>query len=109
MVILRVKQKLLQKHKYSSVMVGNTTGLSIPSQCLCGKNLPVETVTWPQIKVFLQRLNQLEGDAGRLKPGWQYALPTEAEWELACQALEHELLFHAGNQIDAENAQLESW
>ena len=96
------KTEVTQK-QYSSVMVGNTSGLSSHPSAFVGENLPVESVTWPQIKVFLQRLNQLEGDAGRLKPGWQYVLPTEAEWELACRAGTR-TTFSWGNQIDAENA-----
>ncbi len=44
----------------------------------CGDNCPVETVSWNDVKDFIQRLNS--------KTGKQYRLPTNAEWEYACRA-----------------------
>ncbi len=44
-----------------------------------GGSLPVETVSWDDAQIFIQKLNQLSGKK-------LYRLPTEAEWEYACSA-----------------------
>lgn len=45
----------------------------------CGDDCPVENVSWNDVQVFIQRLNQMEGTD-------KYRLPLEAEWEYACRA-----------------------
>jgi formylglycine-generating enzyme required for sulfatase activity len=45
----------------------------------CGKDCPVENVSWSDAQAFIKTLNKLEQTD-------KYRLPTEAEWEYACRA-----------------------
>jgi ABC-type phosphate transport system substrate-binding protein len=51
-----------------------------------GDNLPVEQVSWNDAIAFARRLTESEKSAGRLPEGYEYTLPTEAEWEYAAKA-----------------------
>jgi formylglycine-generating enzyme required for sulfatase activity len=44
----------------------------------CGDSCPVEQVSWDDVQAYIKKLNAISGR--------QYRLPTEAEWEYACQA-----------------------
>ncbi len=49
------------------------------------KALPVESVTWDEAMEFCRILSGLEQTNGQLPVGYEYSLPSEAQWEYACR------------------------
>jgi len=68
-----------------------------------GNDLPVEKVSWEEAIAFCRKLNEREGQAGRLPKGYKYSLPTEAEWEYACRA-GTTTVFAFGNRLSSHQA-----
>lgn len=66
--------------EYTAVM-----GLN-PSYFQGDTNRPVEKVSYLQAARYCEAISVRERDAGHLPPGFEYRLPTEAEWEYACRA-----------------------
>ena len=62
--------------QWEAVMGGN------PSNFKGDPNLPVEQVSWDDATEFCKKLNA----KSLLPAGWQWALPTEVQWEYACRA-----------------------
>ena len=63
------------QEQYKKVMGKNPSGFK-------GNKLPVECVYWNDAVAFCEELNKKE----RIPRGWEFALPTEAQWEYACRA-----------------------
>ena len=85
------KHEVTQR-EYMAVMGNN------PSRFTGELNRPVEQVSWNDAMSYCAKLTASEKAAGRLQAGWEYRLPTEAEWEYACRA-GTSTPFHYGNDL----------
>ena len=51
-----------------------------------GGNKPVEMVNWEDAMAFCAKLTTAAKASGKLPEGYEFTLPTEAQWEYACRA-----------------------
>ncbi len=86
------KFEVTQK-EYRAVMGEN------PSE-FAGSNRPVERLSWNEAMEFCRKINDQERKASRLPNGYEYRLPTQAEWELACRS-GTATPFHFGERADS--------
>lgn len=71
----------VSQSQFKAVMGTNPSKFTAQSDLL-----PVECVTWNEAQEFCERLTRMEEAAEQLPLGFQYRLPTEAEWEFSCRA-----------------------
>ncbi|MFT5058149.1 MAG: sulfatase activating formylglycine-generating enzyme [Planctomycetota bacterium] len=67
--------------EYQALMGSNPSNFSGP-----GGTWPVETVSWNDARAYCLALTAQEMALGNVPAGYEYRLPTEAEWEYACRA-----------------------
>lgn len=65
--------------QWNAVMGGNSPATK-------NMNHPVENVTWSEVMEFCAKVTQEERSENRLPTGYEYHLPTEAQWEYACRS-----------------------
>jgi formylglycine-generating enzyme required for sulfatase activity/FKBP-type peptidyl-prolyl cis-trans isomerase len=79
-----------------------------PSFCKGDPRLPVESVTWNEANEFCQKLTERAKSAGELPVGFEYRLPTEAQWEYACRAGTKTRFSH-GDDLDYKHLDEYAW
>ena len=71
-----------------------------------GDTYPVTTLNFAQAEEFCRKLTAIAVAAGDLPKGWEFRLPTEAQWEYACRA-GTTTATSFGNQLSSTQANFE--
>jgi formylglycine-generating enzyme required for sulfatase activity len=86
------------QEQYSAIIKENRSDFK-------GAQNPAERVSWYWANQFCLELNKLETEAGRIPNGYEYSLPTEAQWEYACRA-GTTTAWYTGNPITPKEANI---
>ena len=70
------------------------------------EDFPVVCVSWNDGRAFCAWLTKRERDAGRLPDGWEYRLPSEAEWEYGCRGGRERAIFWWGDEFEEGEGRL---
>lgn len=66
-------------------VVGKLPG-ALTAELPAGDDYPVGNVNFAEAEAFCRKLTGLGRQSGVLPTGWEFRLPTEAQWEYACRA-----------------------
>ena len=80
------KDYWLGKYEVTQAQYKAIMGINPSRNYGIGDNYPVYYVSWKDAMTFCSKLTEIERKAGRLPEGYEYTLPTEAQWEYACRA-----------------------
>jgi formylglycine-generating enzyme len=77
-----------------------------PDRIMANENdsIPMYFVSWDDAMEYCEKLTALEKQKGHLPNGYEYNLPTEAQWEYACRAGTTTATFNGPLVIEGRNA-----
>jgi hypothetical protein len=93
--------KEVTQAEYAALMYTNPSGFQ------GNASRPVEQVTWHDARSYCAALTAQQAALGAVPSGYEYRLPTEAEWEYACRA-GTTTSWNVGNSLSCSQANHES-